>query len=251
MTPFLAGKSALVIGTGGLGGPLLLALGASGLGRAVVCDDDVVETSNLNRQPLFGEADLGARKAPAAAARLGRLHPRLEVRAVEARFDAGNALELARSCDVVVDGSDNFATKFLANDAALAADRPLVHGGILRYTAQLLTVMPGKTGCLRCLFEEPPPRGSVPSCAEAGVLGALAGLAGALMAGEAARLLMGERGAYAGRLLVLEARPARARIVPLRRRPGCAACRGEGNLGSSQVEACRATAAPGPSGGVE
>ncbi len=249
MNPLLARKSALVIGTGGLGGPLLLALGASGLGRVVVCDDDAVETSNLNRQPLFGEADLGARKATAAAGRLRRLHTRLEVRAVDDRFDDRNALELARSCDVVVDGSDNFPTKFLANDAALAADRPLVHGGILRYTAQLLTVVPGKTGCLRCLFEEPPPRGSVPSCAEAGVLGALAGLAGALMAGEVARLLSGERGAYAGRLLVHEARPARTRIVPVRRRPGCAACRGERSLESSKAEACEATASPGPGGG--
>jgi molybdopterin/thiamine biosynthesis adenylyltransferase len=251
MNSLLARKSALVIGTGGLGGPLLLALGASGLGRVVVCDDDVVETSNLNRQPLFGEADLGARKAPAAAERLRRLHPRLEVRAIDARFDAGNALELARSCDVVVDGSDNFPTKFLAKDAALAADRPLVHGGILRYTAQLLTVMPGKTGCLRCLFEEPPPRGSVPSCAEAGVLGALAGLAGALMAGEVARLLMGERGAYAGRLLVHEARPARTRIVPVRRRPGCVACQGGRSLGSSQAESCEVTTSRVPGGRME
>ncbi len=249
MNPLLARKSALVIGAGGLGGPLLLALGASGLGRLVVVDDDVVETSNLNRQPLFGEADLGARKAPAAAERLRRLYPRLEVRAVEDRFDAPNALELARSCDVVVDGSDNFPTRFLANDAALAADRPLVHGGILRYTAQLLTVMPGKTACLRCLFEEPPPRGSVPSCAEAGVLGALAGLAGALMAGEVARVLAGERGAYAGRLVVHEARPARTRIVPVRRRPGCLGCQRAVPLASSRPDPCPAPAPRPPEGG--
>jgi molybdopterin/thiamine biosynthesis adenylyltransferase len=126
----------------------------------------------------------------------------------------------------VVDGADNFATKFLANDAALAAERPLVHGGILRYTAQLLTVIPGKTGCLRCLFEEPPPEGSVPSCAQAGVLGPLAGYAGALMGAEVLRILAGERGAYAGRLLVLEARAARSRFVPVRLRQSCFACQG-------------------------
>ncbi|HET7753963.1 MAG TPA: ThiF family adenylyltransferase, partial [Anaeromyxobacteraceae bacterium] len=135
-----------------------------------------------------------------------------------------NALDLVRDVDVVIDGSDNFDTKFLANDAAMAALKPLVHGGILRYTAQLLTVIPGVTGCLRCLFEGPPPPGSVPSCAEAGVLGGIAGLAGALMGSEAVRLLSGERGAHAGRFLVYEGRPARARSIVVRRRPLCPAC---------------------------
>ena len=220
----LAQKSALVVGAGGLGGPALLVLGAAGVGRLVLLDADAVETSNLNRQPLFAEADLGERKAAAAARRLRRLFPAVSVEALDARFEASNALDLCRAADVVVDGSDNFETKFLANDAALAAGRPLVHGGILRYTAQLLTVMPGMTGCLRCLFEAPPPEGAVPTCAEAGVLGALAGLAGAEMGAEAVRLLLGERGAHAGRLLVYEARGARARAVPVRRRELCPAC---------------------------
>jgi molybdopterin/thiamine biosynthesis adenylyltransferase len=222
----LSGRSALVIGTGGLGGPVLLALAASGVGRIVLLDDDVVETSNLNRQPLFGEADMGRRKAEAAAARLRRLHPGARVDALDRRFDAGNAADLAASVDVLVDGSDNFATKFLASDAAVAARKPLVHGGVLRYTAQLLTVVPGQTGCLRCLFEEPPAPGTVPTCAEAGVLGALAGLAGALMGAEALRVLAGERGAYTGRLVVYEARTGRTRLVPVRRRAGCPACEG-------------------------
>jgi hypothetical protein len=138
--------------------------------------------------------------------------------------DGRRAVELIARADVVVDGSDNFATKFLANDAALAAGKVLVHGGILRFTAQLLTVLPGQTGCLRCLFEAPPPEGAVPSCADAGVLGPLAGFAGALMGGEAARVLAGERGSYAGRLVVYEARSAHARTVPVRLREGCAAC---------------------------
>jgi molybdopterin/thiamine biosynthesis adenylyltransferase len=249
MNPILARKSVLVIGCGGLGGPVLLALGAAGLGRVTVCDDDGVETSNLNRQPLFGEADLGARKARAAAERLRRLYPRLEVEAIDGRFDADNALALAGSCDAIVDGSDNFPTKFLANDAALAANRPLVHGGILRYTAQILTVIPGDTGCLRCLFEAPPPSGMVPSCAEAGVLGALAGFAGGLMAAEVERLLSGERGAHAGRLLVCDARTARTRIVTVRHRPGCLACRGEQRLETSRARACE-SAANGARGGA-
>jgi molybdopterin/thiamine biosynthesis adenylyltransferase len=237
----LAQKSALVIGAGGLGGPALLTLAAGGVGRLVVVDDDAVETSNLNRQPLFAEADLGRRKAAAAAARLQALHPGLRVEPLDRRFDAGGAEALCRAADVVVDGSDNFATKFLASDAALRAGRPLVHGGVLRTTAQVLTVVPGLSGCLRCLFEAPPPPGQVPSCAEAGVVGALAGFAGALMGAEALRLLAGERGAYTGRLLVHEARSGRSRLVVVRRRVGCPACLGTQPLGQDAAAACEVT----------
>ena len=221
-----SGASALVIGAGGLGGPAALVLAAGGVGRLVVVDEDEVETSNLNRQPLFGDADLGKRKAPAAAGRIALLHPSVKVEGRDLRFGPDCAEDLVRGCDVVVDASDNFATRFLANDVALAARRPLVHGAVLRYTAQLLTVMPGKTGCLRCLFEAPPAEGTVPTCAQAGVLGALAGFAGALMGAEALRLLSGERGAYAGRLVAFEARSGRSRLVPLRVRAGCPVCSG-------------------------
>jgi molybdopterin/thiamine biosynthesis adenylyltransferase len=220
----LSGKSALVIGTGGLGGPALYALAAAGVGRLVLMDADVVETSNLNRQPFFRESDLGARKAAVAAERLRSLRPDARIEALDERFGPANAAELVRSVDVLLDGSDNFATKFVANDAAVAAGKPLVHGGILRTTAQLLTVVPGPAGCLRCLFEAPPDPSAMPSNAEAGVLGALAGFAGALMAAEAVRLLSGERGAYVGRLLSFEARSARGRLVMLRRRADCPAC---------------------------
>jgi molybdopterin/thiamine biosynthesis adenylyltransferase len=237
----LSKKSALVIGAGGLGGPALLVLAAAGVGRLVVMDDDAVETSNLNRQPLFGEADLGARKAPAAAARLRALRPGLAVEALDRRFDVADAEALVRGVDAVVDGSDNFPTKFLASDACVRAARPLVHGGVLRTSAQVLTVMPGFSGCVRCLFEAPPPPGQVPSCAEAGVVGALASFAGALMGAEAVRLLAGERGAYAGRLLVYEARTARSRLVMLRRRINCPTCNGTQALESSSA-ACAAPA---------
>ena len=222
----LSQKSALVIGAGGLGGPALLVLAAGGVGRLLVVDDDAVESSNLNRQPLYREEDLGRRKALVAAARLKALHPDLVVEGLDQRFTAADAERLAGSVDVLLDGSDNFETKFLASDAALRARRPLVHGGVLRTTAQILTIMPGQTGCLRCLFEAPPPPGQVPSCAEAGIVGALAGFAGALMGAEALRLLKGERGAYAGRLYIHEARGARSRLVLVRRRVGCAACAG-------------------------
>lgn len=238
----LSGKSALVVGAGGLGGPAILVLAAAGVGRIVLVEDDAVETSNLNRQPLFGEADVGRRKAAAAAARIRALFPNVALEGRDGRFDAANAVELTRAADVVVDGSDNFATKFLANDAALRARRPLVHGGVLRTTAQLLTVVPGGLGgCLRCLFEAPPPAGSVPSCAEAGILGPVAGFAGSLMGAEALRLLAGERGAYEGRLWVFEARTARSRLVLVRKRPGCAACAGTQPLEPAGAVACEAT----------
>jgi molybdopterin/thiamine biosynthesis adenylyltransferase len=220
----LSQKTALVVGAGGLGGPALLVLGAAGVGQILVADCDVVEASDLGRQPLLGEGDLGARKAERVAHHLARLYPAVEIEPLDLRFAPGNALALCGRADVVVDGSDDFDTKFLANDAAVAAGRPLVHGGILRYTAQLLTVMPGSSGCLRCLFEAPPPAGTVPSSGEAGVLGALAGFAGSLLGSEAVRILLGERGAHVGRLLVYEARGARARAVPLRRRPLCPTC---------------------------
>jgi molybdopterin-synthase adenylyltransferase len=242
----LSRKSALVIGAGGLGGPALLTLAAGGVGRLVLVDCDSVESSNLNRQPLFAESDLGRRKAPAAAARLSALHPGLEVVGLDLRFEAAGAEALVRAADVVVDGSDNFATKFLASDVATRTGKVLVHGGVLRTSAQILTLVPGHSGCLRCLFEAPPPPGQVPSCAEAGIVGALAGLAGALMGAEALRLLSGERGAYAGRLLVFEARSGRSRLVLVRRRPGCPACAGTLELAGGAPPEGQASAAENP-----
>lgn len=238
MIPNLVDKSVLVIGTGGLGGPAALVLASAGVGRLVLIDGDVVETSNLNRQPIFGEGDVGQRKAPTAARRISALFPTVKIDAVDGRFDAGSAGDLTRDVDVIVDGSDNFETRFLANDVAVSAGKPLVHGGILRFTAQLLTIHPGTTGCLRCLFEGPPEPGSIPTCAEAGVLGALAGFAGSLMGAEAARILSGEPGSFAGRLLVYEARTARSRTVPVRRREGCSAC------GALPLEAAAQGSAP-------
>jgi molybdopterin/thiamine biosynthesis adenylyltransferase len=240
----LSTKSALVIGAGGLGGPALLAMAAGGVGRLVVIDHDVVESSNLNRQPLFAESDLGRPKAAVAAARLQALFPRLQVTALERRFDAGEAVALAAGVDLLLDGSDNFATKFLASDAALRAGKPLVHGGVLRTSAQVLSVVPGFSGCLRCLFEAPPPAGQVPSCAEAGIVGAVAGFAGGLMGAEALRLLAGERAAYAGRLFVFEARTGRSRLVLVRRRPGCPACAGTQPLEPVDAAACGVGALP-------
>jgi len=201
-------KTALVIGAGNLGGPAALTLASAGVARIVLVDAGNVETP-----------DLGEPGGATAARRLSRLFPELEVEVFARGFDVGSAGELVRSADVVVDASSHFPTMFLANDAAVAAGKALAHGGLLNFTVQLLTVVPGVTGCLRCLFEGPPPPGP-----EAGALGPLAGFAGAFLGAEAVRLLEGRPGAYAGRLLVHEARSGRSRSVRVKPRPGCAAC---------------------------
>ncbi|BDG06108.1 HesA/MoeB/ThiF family protein [Anaeromyxobacter oryzae] len=217
-------KTALVVGAGSLGGPVALALAAAGVGRLVLVDSALVELPDLAAQPLLRDADVGQPRAAAAVRRLARLFPGLELDA-RADLDARSAVRVARSADVVVDASSRFDTMFLVNDAAVAAGRPLAHAGLLQLTAQLLTVVPGVTGCLRCLFEGPPP-GAASSGAAPGVLGPMAGFAGSLLGAEAVRLLEGGPGTYRGRLLVHEARSGRSRCVPVRRRAGCAACGG-------------------------
>jgi molybdopterin/thiamine biosynthesis adenylyltransferase len=185
-------KRAVLLGVGGLGCPAALALAESGEElELVLVDDDRVERSNLARQILFGEADVGAPKAEAAARRLAAGGGRLRLVAVAARFDASTAQELLAGADVLLDGTDNFETRFLANDVAVAARVPLVHGAAVGWTGQLLTVIPGRTACLRCLFEGPPPPGALPTCAEAGVASPLCGLVGAAMAQAALAVLQG------------------------------------------------------------
>lgn len=220
----LAGRTAVVIGIGRLGSPACLMLAAAGVGALRLVDDAGVERSHLTGEPLFGEEDCGQRKVAAAARRLGALFPRVRVEALDRRLDAESAPALLAAADVVVDGSGDFATMFAVNDAAVSAGLPLVQGAAVGLTAQLLTVIPGQGGCLRCLFEGPPPPGAVPGRAQAGVFGPLAGFAGALLGGEALRLLGGKPAARAGQLLVYEARNARTRTVPVRRRPGCSGC---------------------------
>ncbi|WP_373045137.1 HesA/MoeB/ThiF family protein [Vulgatibacter sp.] len=215
------GTRVLVIGAGGLGSSVLPLLAQAGVPLTVL-DDDVVSLSNLQRQLLYRTEDVGRSKAEAAAARLRAMVPGADVEARLERLAPENAFVLARDARLVVDGSDNFATRFLANDACVLAGTSLVHGGILRFTGQVLTVVPMAGGCYRCLFEAPPPEGSVPSCAEAGVLGALCGVVGAWMAEAALRLLAGK--APAQGLLVYDALDARVRRVGLGRDRACAVC---------------------------
>ncbi len=201
----------LVIGVGGLGAPAATALAAAGVGTLGLVDPDVVELSNLHR------------KVEVAAERLLGLAPALRVATWRARFGPSDA-HLLRAFDVVLDGTDTIAAKFVVSDAAVAAGVPLVHAGVLGFRAQLLTVFPGRSACYRCVFEEAPPPGDVPSCQEAGVLGPVAALAGALQAAEAIRLLAGEPPAYANALLALDTQAGRWRTVPVAPNPRCPAC---------------------------
>jgi adenylyltransferase/sulfurtransferase len=216
--------SALVVGAGALGCAAAAALADAGIGRLGLVDPDVVERSNLHRQLLHRTADLGRAKIESAAEKLTRRRPDLVLEAGRTRVDAANAGALFAGYDCIVDATDGVATKFLVNDAAVRCGRPLVHGGILRFLGQLMTVLPGRSACYRCLFTAPPSASDVPSCQEAGVLGSLAGTVGLLQAAEAIRYLSGMPVLLADRLLTYDALAGRWREIRLRRRPDCAAC---------------------------
>jgi molybdopterin/thiamine biosynthesis adenylyltransferase len=220
----------LIIGAGGLGCPAALALAAGGARRIGIVDDDRVDASNLHRQVLFADADVGEPKATAFARALARRFPAVDVVTHAVRFEVDNALELVRAYDLIIDGSDNFATKFLANDAAVLAGRPLVHGAAVGTGGQLLTVPAGGRPCYRCLFEAPPPAGVGPSCAEAGVLGPVPGVIGALAGAEAARLLAGQAPAFVGRLLQYDSARMTLRAVTFNPNPRCAVCAADARI---------------------
>jgi len=216
--------SALIVGAGGLGCPAAFALAAAGVTRIGIADDDRVDASNLHRQILHGAADVGELKVVSLARALTRRFPAVNVTTHAVRFDSASAAALVTAYDVIVDGSDNFATKFLANDAAVLARKPLVHGAAVGTGGQLLTVPAGGHPCYRCLFEELPPAGVGPSCAEAGVLGPVPGVIGALQGAEAARLCAGESPAFIGRLIQYDSAGMNARTIPFNPNPLCGVC---------------------------
>jgi molybdopterin/thiamine biosynthesis adenylyltransferase len=222
-TQSLPEARAIVIGMGGLGAPAATVLAEAGVGTIGLVDPDRVEVSNLHRQPLYTLSDIGSPKVETAAARLRAGHPGTEIRPLRARFDADLA-PLLDEFDVVLDGTDSIAAKFTINDAAVARGVPLVHAGALGTRAQLLTVLPGRTACYRCLFEEPPPPDDAPSCQEAGVLGPSVVLAGTLQAAEAIRLLAGDPPLFASALLHVDTWRGSWRSIAVTRRPSCPAC---------------------------
>jgi molybdopterin/thiamine biosynthesis adenylyltransferase/rhodanese-related sulfurtransferase len=213
----------LVVGAGGLGSPALQYLAAAGIGRIGVVDDDVVDETNLQRQTIFSEAEIGVSKAAAAAARMLALNSLVNVDAIPMRFDSSNARQLVRLYDVVLDCTDHFPTRYLINDACFLEERPDVSGSIFRFEGQM-SVFRSDGPCYRCLYPEPPPAQSRPACAEGGVLGALAGIVGAWQASETVKLLLSIGEPMIGRLLLIDTLAARVREVRFERDPQCELC---------------------------
>lgn len=220
----LRGASVLVVGAGGLGSPAALYVAAAGVGTIGIIDRETVSVSNLHRQILHDTAGVGRPKSASARERLAALNPEVRVVAMQESLDAATILERLAPYDVVLDGSDNFPTRYLVNDACVLLRKPLVHGGVVHLGGQILTMVPGQGACFRCAFPEPPPPGAIPSCQEAGVLGSAAGIIGTLMAHEALKILLGLGQPLINRLLVFDGRLSRFREVPLRRQVDCAVC---------------------------
>jgi adenylyltransferase/sulfurtransferase len=223
----------LIVGAGGLGSPVALYLAAAGIGTLGIVDDDRVELSNLQRQVAHGTAGLGQGKAESAAAAARAINPEVRVVPHPVRLDAANVAALVAGYDLVCDGTDNFATRFLLADACVAAGRTLVSAAVLRFEGQLSTFRPGGP-CYRCLYPEPPPAGTVPTCSEAGVLGAVTGVMGTLQATEVLKEILGIGESMSGRLLIWDALAASFRTVRFRRDPSCPAC---GHLHADAVPA--------------
>jgi len=248
----LAAARVLVVGAGGLGSPAALYLAAAGVGTLGLADLDRVEEHNLQRQILHDTASVGETKVESAARRLAALNPHVRLNRHAEGLTAANALALFSAYDLVVDGSDNFPTRYLANDAAYFARRPLVHGSIFKFEGQVGLFDPARAGpCYRCLFPEPPPPGSVPACGEAGVLGALCGVIGSLQALEAVKYLLGIGEPLRGRLLVIDALTLQIRTLNLRRNPDCPLCGAQPRIRAIAAAAYEPVCAPAaPAGGA-
>ncbi|MFY9752653.1 MAG: molybdopterin-synthase adenylyltransferase MoeB [Candidatus Acidiferrales bacterium] len=214
----------LCVGTGGLGAPLGLYLAAAGVGHLGLIDFDVVDTTNLQRQVLFGNGDVGRPKIEVAASRLRDLNPDIQIDTFETHLTSENALDILKDYDIIVDGTDNFPTRYLVNDACVLLGKPNVYGSIFRFEGQITIFGYPDGPCYRCLYPEPPPPGLVPSCAEGGVLGVLPGIVGTIQAAETLKLIIGKGEPLVGRLLLFDALAMRFRELKIRRNPECPVC---------------------------
>jgi len=219
----LLSSKVLVIGAGGLGSPVTIYLALAGVGTIGIVDFDTVDLSNLQRQILHHNDDVGRRKVVSAEETVRAYNPDVKVITHEVALTSENAMEIIAGYDVVVNGADNFAARYLTNDAAYLSNKPLVDGGILIFDGQATVYLPGQ-GCYRCVFPEPPPPGEVPSCAEAGVLGMLPGLVGSIQATETVKLIMGIGESLSGRMLLIDGLGMEFRTVKIRRNPACPLC---------------------------
>ena len=214
----------LIVGAGGLGSPTALYLAAAGIGTLGLVDFDVVDATNLQRQLLHGTKDVGRSKLDSAVDRLADVNPNVRVERHETRLTSANALGILRDYDIVIDGTDNFATRYLTNDACVLLGKPNVYGSIFRFEGQASLFATPDAPCYRCLYPDPPPPGMVPSCAEGGVLGVLPGLVGTIQATEAIKLVLGIGQTLAGRLLLIDALTMQFRTVRVKKDPACPAC---------------------------
>jgi len=214
----------LCVGAGGLGSPLALYLAAAGVGRLGIVDFDVVDFTNLQRQVIHGTSDVGQSKLDSARATLKEINPHIEVETYETRLTSENALGILRDYDVVADGTDNFPTRYLVNDACVLLGKPNVYGSIFRFEGQASVFYAPEGPCYRCLYPEPPPPGLVPSCAEGGVLGVLPGIIGCVQALETIKLILGKGQPLIGRLLLFDALGMKFRELKLRKNPDCPIC---------------------------
>jgi len=220
----LKNSRVLLVGAGGLGSPAALYLAAAGIGTLGIVDFDVVDVTNLQRQVLYGTKDVGRPKLDSAADRINDINPHVHVERFDTALTSQNALDIAKDFDVIVDGTDNFPTRYLVNDTCVLLGIPNAFGSVLRFEGQASVFAAENGPCYRCLFREPPPTGLVPSCAEAGVLGVLPGLIGTIQATEAIKLILGEGNPLIGRLLLVDALSMEFRTIALRRDPDCPAC---------------------------
>lgn len=214
----------LIIGAGGLGSPIALYLAAAGVGTIGIMDGDKVDLSNLQRQIIHHTDNVGQSKVHSAKEKMIALNPDITVLTFDTHLNADNAMDLFKQFDVIIDGTDSFPVKFLINDAAFFSKKPLVHGGILRFEGQLMTVIPEQSACYRCVFIEPPPAGVIPSCQEAGVLGALAGIIGTLQGTEVLKHILGIGKLLTNRILKYNALQTEFREVRIRKNPNCPLC---------------------------
>ena len=219
----LMDASVLLVGAGGLGSPLAMYLAAAGIGKIGIVDFDDVDITNLHRQLLHGHDDIGRPKVDSAEDTIREINPDAEIVKIARHINSENAMEIAEEFDILIDGTDNFPTRYLINDLGVLLGKPVVHGSIFMFDGQVTTFLP-EQGCYRCLYPAPPPPGMVPSCAEAGVLGVLPGIIGSLMATEAIKLILGQGKPLVNRLLMVDALDMDMRTVKIRKDPNCPAC---------------------------